>query len=156
VKTHASVASLPNRSVGNKGRVAICAGEDRQIRLAMRRLFCTIAVVVLTAPALCAENGVHPGEFIIEPPTLICLGFEPASAKATAVRRSLGEGGRRSHASVAEARPVAKVGRPLGKPGSEDQALRIGCVRTGQQRSHRVAAEARLRGSSDRQRVSRL
>ena len=42
----------------------------------MRRLFCAIAVVVLTAPALRAENGVRPGEFIIEPPTLICLGFE--------------------------------------------------------------------------------
>ncbi len=42
----------------------------------MKRLFCTIAVVVLTAPALRAENGVRPGEFIIEPPTLICLGFE--------------------------------------------------------------------------------
>ena len=42
----------------------------------MRSLFCTIAVVVLTAPALRAENGVRPGEFIIEPPTLICLGFE--------------------------------------------------------------------------------
>jgi len=47
------------------------------IRLAIRRLFRTTAVVVLTAPALWAENGVHPGEFIIEPPTLICLGFQP-------------------------------------------------------------------------------
>ena len=65
--------------------MAICAGEDRQIRLAMRHVFCTIGVVVLTAPALRAENGVQPGEFIIEPPTLICLGFQPASAK---LRRS--------------------------------------------------------------------
>ena len=47
------------------------------IRLAIKRLFCTIAVVVLTAPALWAENGVHSGECIIESPTLICLGFEP-------------------------------------------------------------------------------
>ena len=42
----------------------------------MRRLFCAIVLAVLTAPALRAENGVRPGEFIIEPPTLICLGFE--------------------------------------------------------------------------------
>jgi hypothetical protein len=42
----------------------------------MKRLLCTIALVALTAPALRAENAVRPGEFIIEPPTLICLGFE--------------------------------------------------------------------------------
>jgi hypothetical protein len=42
----------------------------------MRRLFCALVLTVLTAPALRAENGVRPGEFIIEPPTLICLGFE--------------------------------------------------------------------------------
>ena len=42
----------------------------------MRRLFCAIVLAVLTAPALRAENGVRPGEFIVEPPTLICLGFE--------------------------------------------------------------------------------
>src|SRR5262245_16694597 len=42
----------------------------------MRRLLCTIAIVALTCPALRAENGVRPGEFTLEPPTLICLGFE--------------------------------------------------------------------------------
>ena len=42
----------------------------------MRSLLCTIAIVALTAPGLHAASGVRPGEFIIEPPTLICLGFE--------------------------------------------------------------------------------
>ena len=35
-----------------------------------------IALLVLTAPELRAENAAKPGQFIVEPPTLICLGFE--------------------------------------------------------------------------------
>ena len=42
----------------------------------MTRMLTTIALIVLTAPALRAENGVRAGQFVIEPPTLICLGFE--------------------------------------------------------------------------------
>ena len=35
-----------------------------------------IALLVLTAPEWRAENAAKPGQFIVEPPTLICLGFE--------------------------------------------------------------------------------
>jgi hypothetical protein len=35
-----------------------------------------IAIALASAPGLRAENGVTPGKFVIEPPTLICLGFE--------------------------------------------------------------------------------
>src|SRR5688572_29194746 len=67
-------ASLRTPAVGDG--VASPSAPWHGIRPAMRRLVCTIAVVMLTAPALRAENGVRPGEFIVEPPTLICLGFE--------------------------------------------------------------------------------
>ena len=42
----------------------------------MQRLIVTLTLVVLTAPALRADNAVVAGEFLVEPPTLICLGFE--------------------------------------------------------------------------------
>ena len=57
----------------------------------MKRPFCTIAVLVLTAPALRAENGVRLGEFIIEPPPLICLGFEWAISAVAAPGRHIRE-----------------------------------------------------------------
>src|SRR5437870_13200016 len=41
-------------------------------RTSMRHLI----VLFLFSAALRAENGVRPGQFVIEPPTLICLGFE--------------------------------------------------------------------------------
>ncbi len=39
--------------------------------------FLIIVLSCSAAPALCrASDGITAGEFIIEPPTLICLGFE--------------------------------------------------------------------------------
>src|SRR5215470_11756804 len=35
-----------------------------------------ITLVLALCGALRAANGVHAGHFIVEPPTLICLGFE--------------------------------------------------------------------------------
>ena len=42
----------------------------------MKRLIATLVFLTLTAPALRADNAVLPGRFVVEPPTLICLGFE--------------------------------------------------------------------------------
>src|SRR5438445_7093908 len=35
-----------------------------------------MALFFLACITLRAENGVRPGQFVVEPPTLICLGFE--------------------------------------------------------------------------------
>jgi hypothetical protein len=42
----------------------------------VRHLLAVFALLVLTAPALRAENAVTAKQLIVEPPTLICLGFE--------------------------------------------------------------------------------
>ena len=42
----------------------------------MKRLMAACALLVVTAPGLRAENATTPGKFVVEPPTLICLGFE--------------------------------------------------------------------------------
>src|SRR5918993_4673512 len=42
----------------------------------MKRLIATLALLLLTSPSLRADNAIVAGEFIVEPPTLICLGFE--------------------------------------------------------------------------------
>ena len=41
----------------------------------MKRILVVLALVTL-APTIRAANGVTPGQFVIEPATLICLGFE--------------------------------------------------------------------------------
>ena len=41
----------------------------------MRTILVWLALVTIT-PAVRATNGVTPGQFVIEPATLICLGFE--------------------------------------------------------------------------------
>ena len=42
----------------------------------MRHLLAVFALLLLTAPALRAENAVTAKQLTVEPPTLICLGFE--------------------------------------------------------------------------------
>ena len=42
----------------------------------MKRLIATLALILLTSSALRADNAAVAGEFLVEPPTLICLGFE--------------------------------------------------------------------------------
>ena len=42
----------------------------------MRHVLAAFALLVLTAPALRAENAVTAKQLTVEPPTLICLGFE--------------------------------------------------------------------------------
>lgn len=42
----------------------------------MKTLMATLLFILLVTPELRAENAVHTGEFVVEPPTLICLGFE--------------------------------------------------------------------------------
>ena len=42
----------------------------------MKPLLTTLCLILLTAPGLRADNGVKAGQFVVEPPTLICLGFE--------------------------------------------------------------------------------
>ena len=42
----------------------------------MKPLLTTLCLILLMAPGLRAENGVRAGQFVVEPPTLICLGFE--------------------------------------------------------------------------------
>lgn len=42
----------------------------------MRTLLATLALLILIVPSLSAENAIRPGQFVVEPPTLICLGFE--------------------------------------------------------------------------------
>jgi hypothetical protein len=42
----------------------------------MKDVALTFALVLLTFPNLHAEDAVQPGRFVVEPPTLICLGFE--------------------------------------------------------------------------------
>ena len=39
-------------------------------------IHCTLMFFILTSSPVLARNAVVPGEFIIEPPTLICFGFE--------------------------------------------------------------------------------
>src|SRR3954463_10818049 len=41
----------------------------------MRNLLIVLALIAV-APTVRAANGVTPGQFVIEPATLICLGFE--------------------------------------------------------------------------------
>ncbi|MPZ19294.1 MAG: hypothetical protein GEV06_15475 [Luteitalea sp.] len=42
----------------------------------MKTLTATFLFILLITPSLRAENAVRAGEFVVEPPTLICLGFE--------------------------------------------------------------------------------
>jgi hypothetical protein len=42
----------------------------------MKRLLTAFALLVVAAPGLRAENATTTGKFVVEPPTLICLGFE--------------------------------------------------------------------------------
>jgi hypothetical protein len=42
----------------------------------MKTLTATVALLLLTSPAVQAEDAVRAMSFVIEPPTLICLGFE--------------------------------------------------------------------------------
>ena len=42
----------------------------------MKHLMATLALILLTTPGLRADNAVHAGQFVVEPATLICLGFE--------------------------------------------------------------------------------
>jgi len=42
----------------------------------MNKLAITLALVACTTPRLAAENGARAGQFVVEPPTLVCLGFE--------------------------------------------------------------------------------
>src|SRR6185436_11766200 len=42
----------------------------------MRSLTGFCAFLFLAGAALRAENGIHAGRFVVEPPTLICLGFD--------------------------------------------------------------------------------
>jgi hypothetical protein len=42
----------------------------------MTRLTPAAVIALLALPALWAQNDVRPGRFVVEPPTLICLGFE--------------------------------------------------------------------------------
>src|SRR5215217_5222768 len=42
----------------------------------MKRLIVTVALLLLSSPALRADNATAAGELVVEPPTLICLGFE--------------------------------------------------------------------------------
>jgi hypothetical protein len=42
----------------------------------MKRLTATLALLLLTTPGVRAENAVKAGPLVVEPPTLICLGFE--------------------------------------------------------------------------------
>jgi hypothetical protein len=42
----------------------------------MKHLRATFALILLVTPGLRAENGVKAGLLVVEPPTLICLGFE--------------------------------------------------------------------------------
>jgi hypothetical protein len=41
----------------------------------MKNILVLLALVMVTSPVR-AANGVTPGQFVIEPATLICLGFE--------------------------------------------------------------------------------
>jgi hypothetical protein len=43
---------------------------------AMKSLMAAFALLLLVTPGLRAENATRAGQFIVEPPTLICLGFE--------------------------------------------------------------------------------
>jgi len=77
----------------------------------MTRLFCTLALVALTAPALRAENGVRPGDFVVEPPTLICLGFEWAMSGDDNRNASVDVAYRRAGESQwREAMPLLRMG----------------------------------------------
>jgi hypothetical protein len=42
----------------------------------MKKLMATLALVLLSTPGLRADNAVRAGQFVVEPPTLTCLGFE--------------------------------------------------------------------------------
>src|SRR5262245_53292949 len=42
----------------------------------MKRLTVALILLLLTTPRLRADNGAKAGNLIVEPPTLICLGFE--------------------------------------------------------------------------------
>ena len=42
----------------------------------MRRLMATFLLLLLLTPVLRAQNAAKAGMFVVEPPTLICLGFE--------------------------------------------------------------------------------
>lgn len=42
----------------------------------MKAALGALAILLMSSPALRAANGVTPGMFVVEPPTLICLGFE--------------------------------------------------------------------------------
>src|SRR5580765_6330997 len=42
----------------------------------MKHLVSAVAVLLLMTPGLKADNATRPGQFVVEPPTLICLGFE--------------------------------------------------------------------------------
>ncbi|MGH9159061.1 MAG: hypothetical protein ACRD2X_03635 [Vicinamibacteraceae bacterium] len=42
----------------------------------MKTLMTTLLFILLMTPGLRAANGVQAGELVVEPPTLICLGFE--------------------------------------------------------------------------------
>src|SRR5439155_27110804 len=44
-------------------------------RSSMKNILVLLALVMVTSPVR-AANGVTPGQFVIEPATLICLGFE--------------------------------------------------------------------------------
>ncbi|MCC7010337.1 MAG: hypothetical protein IT184_16130 [Acidobacteria bacterium] len=42
----------------------------------MKRLLAVLILTMLSTPVLRAENATRAGRFVVEPPTLICLGFE--------------------------------------------------------------------------------
>src|SRR5947208_16696771 len=42
----------------------------------MRNVITAFVLSLITPPHLRSENAVHPGRVTVEPPTLICLGFE--------------------------------------------------------------------------------
>ena len=42
----------------------------------MKKAAVTLALLACTAPTVSAENGTRAGRFVVEPPTLVCLGFE--------------------------------------------------------------------------------
>ena len=67
---------------GRKGRPSVQTRAGRLARIGVLSV-CVVAAspggrdaAVLAQPANAARNGVVPGELVIEPPTLINLGFE--------------------------------------------------------------------------------
>src|SRR5262245_10096602 len=62
-------------SILRQARALTATTLARRRRFSMKTILVVLALGAVTLP-LRAANGVTPGQFVIEPATLICLGFE--------------------------------------------------------------------------------